>query len=277
MPARRRRSLIRSAVQRAEMWDAKMKGDIYKIQLEAVKDSALRRVAAYQSMHEQLIATVKRIVAESPEPFLVQEYMWFAEKMLKLTQTYGDNALQREADALYLWYLARGRDDYALREVAKSLGINISPIDDILGRILPQFLIPLDDLKIALRSEVAPIREETVKVLDGEVVDPGGMAEFTVESFSRHSAVVVSVRASYHESATAGVRVRWLYSADNLSFDSVEDAELAGNYEDLSFAAGEVRQRTVLIPLFKPYVKIQIVNRDTSYPATISCWKTMLR
>jgi hypothetical protein len=175
MPARRRRSLIRSAVQRTEMWDAKMKGDIYKVQLEAVKDRALRRVAAYQSMHEQLIATVKRIVAESPEPFLVQEYMWFAEKMLKLLITYNDDALQKEADALYLWYLARGRSDITLRMVAQSLGIKISPLEHIAERVLTPLLISI----VGKGTIIADGSEQTLIEYAGRVASISGYVDLS--------------------------------------------------------------------------------------------------
>jgi hypothetical protein len=133
------------------------------------------------------------------------------------------------------------------------------------------------DVAKALREELSPIREETAKALDNVSIGPGSLAEFTVMSSAKHSALVVSVRASYHASATAGVRVRWLYSPDGASFDSPEDAEAVGNYEDLTFAAGATRQRTVVIPLFQPYVKVQVVNRDSSYAAAVTAWRTLLR
>jgi hypothetical protein len=128
-----------------------------------------------------------------------------------------------------------------------------------------------------LAEKLAPVREETVKVLDGVSVSAGGVNEFTVSSLAKHSALILTVKATYNASATAGVRVRWLYSADNVSFDSPEDAESAGNYEDLTFSAGASRQRTIVVPLFQPYVKIQIVNKDASYSVTVSCWRTMMR
>jgi hypothetical protein len=138
---------------------------------------------------------------------------------------------------------------------------------------------PIDYARIkqALAEKLAPVREETVKVLDEVSVPAGDTNEFTVSSLAKHSALVLTVKAAYNAAATAGVRVRWLYSADNVNFDSPEDAESAGNYEDLTFSAGASRQRTVVVPLFQPYVKIQIVNKDTSYPVTVSCWRTMMR
>jgi len=134
-----------------------------------------------------------------------------------------------------------------------------------------------DILVEKLREELAPVREEPVKVLDSKTIDKGGVGEFTVESAGRHSALIVTVKATYDPNATKGVRVRWLYSADGESFDSPEDAEDAGNFEDLTFEAGKTRQRTLLIPLFQRYTKVQIVNLDASYSVVVDVWRTFLR
>jgi len=97
-------------------------------------------------------------------------------------------------------------------------------------------------------------RTEPERVLSAQTIDAASLAEFTV-SGEGYSAVIVTVRATYDASATSGVRVRWLYSPDNSNFDSPEDAEDAGYYKDLTFAAGETRQRTVTIPLMQKYTK----------------------
>jgi hypothetical protein len=142
VPARRRRSLSRSSTERTRLWNAKVKGDIYAQQLLAVKDMALEKVAGYQATHEYLISIVKLATSKfGAEGQLVQEYMWYAEKLWKLIQTYKSNALQKEADALYLWYLARGRSDLALRAVANALGIKISSLEDIAESTLTPALI----------------------------------------------------------------------------------------------------------------------------------------
>ena len=88
---------------------------------------------------------------------------------------------------------------------------------------------------------------------------------------------MLTVKATYDANATAGLRVRWLYSPDGTNYDSAEDAENAGNYEDLTFEAGKARQRTVVIPILQPYVRIQLVNLDGSYAVTVDAWTTKLR
>ena len=135
----------------------------------------------------------------------------------------------------------------------------------------------LDIALSALRDALKPTRALPVQELSSQSIAAGGTQEFTVSDGDGYSALVVTVKAAYNASATAGVRVRWLYSPDGTNFDSVEDAEAAGNYEDLSFAAGATRIRTILIPLFQPYVKVQIVNLDTSYAVTVDAWRTLMR
>jgi len=129
----------------------------------------------------------------------------------------------------------------------------------------------------ALEEEVSPVREETVLVFAGATLEAGGVREFTVHSTGKHSALAVTVRAAYDSNASKGVAVRWLHSPDGVIFDSPEDAESVGNYDELTFSAGEVRQRTLLVPMFKPYVRVQLVNLDPSYPATVSAWRTLVR
>ena len=126
-------------------------------------------------------------------------------------------------------------------------------------------------------SGLGTTRETPVQQLSSQSISASGTQEFTISDTDGYSAVVVTVKATYNASATAGVRIRWLYSPDGTNFDTVEDAEDQGNYEDLSFAAGESRQRTVLIPIFSPYVKVQIVNQDTSYAVTVDAWRTLMR
>ena len=125
--------------------------------------------------------------------------------------------------------------------------------------------------------ELKPARSTPTQVLTAQIIPAGDKAEFIVSGGNGYSAVVVTIKATYDSSATTGVRVRWLYSPDGANFDSVDDAEAQGNYSDLSFSAGATRQRTVLIPLFQPYVKVQIVNQDTSYSVAVDAWETFLR
>jgi len=135
----------------------------------------------------------------------------------------------------------------------------------------------LEKLQESIFEGVSPIRVHPVRVYTQEIIPKGGVVEFTIESWEKYSAVVVTVKASYDPNATSGVRVRWLYSADGQNFDSPEDAEGVGNYDDLSFQAGSVRQRTILIPLFLPYVRIQIVNLDLNYGVTVDAWYAFMR
>ncbi len=144
-------------------------------------------------------------------------------------------------------------------------------VDDKLKVINPDLSISSDgNLKVVSIPE-----KSTEQVFTSKSIAANSSADFTVSD--DYSAVVVTVKASYDAGATAGVRVRWLYSPDNTNFDSPEDTESAGYYKDLTFAAGATRQRTVLISLIQKYTKVQIVNLDASKAVVVDVWKTLFR
>jgi len=126
-------------------------------------------------------------------------------------------------------------------------------------------------------DEIKPARAAPVQELSAVSIPASDKAEFTVTNTDGYSAVAVTVKSTYDALATAGARVRWLYSPDGTNFDSEDDAESAGNYEDLTFSAGSTRVRTTLVPLFQPFVRVQIVNLDTSYACVVDAWRTNLR
>jgi len=151
----------------------------------------------------------------------------------------------------------------------------LTDLDARLSNVLGQLDITLSQLRDALK----PTRTLPVQELSSYSIPAGGIAEFTVDASETDgfSALVVAVKATYNASATQGVRVRWLYSPDGTDFDSIEEAEVVGNYEDIGLAAGASRVRTILIPLFMPYVKVQVVNLDTSYVVVVDAWKVLMR
>ena len=154
---------------------------------------------------------------------------------------------------------------------------------DILGMFdydkLKEKFPEIDIALSALRDALKPTRTAPVQKLSSQLIAPGGTAEFTVDAAQTDgfSALVVTVKVTYNASATQGVRVRYLYSPDGSTFDSEEEAEAAGNYEDIGLSAGASRVRTILIPLLMPYVKIQVVNLDPTYGVTVDAWMVAMR
>ena len=137
-----------------------------------------------------------------------------------------------------------------------------------------------DSIDVSLSSVVTnlkPLRSTVTQQLSSQSIAASGTSEITLNNLDGYSAAVVIVKAAYNASATAGVRVRWLYSPDGTTYDSTADAESQGNYEDLSFTAGGTHQRTILVPIFTDNIKIQIVNQDTSYSVTVDAWTLLMR
>jgi len=141
----------------------------------------------------------------------------------------------------------------------------------------PNLDIPLSDHKDYIINALQPIRGTPVEDLSSYSIAAGEIKDITKSNLDGYSALMVTVKATYDPSATAGLRVRWLYSPDGTTFDSPEDAEDKGRYEDLTFDAGATRVRTILIPIFAPHVKIQLVNLDSTYAVTVSMWSWVYR
>lgn len=135
----------------------------------------------------------------------------------------------------------------------------------------------LDIALSALRDALKPARSPVTQDLSNYSLAGGGSVNIDKTGLDGWSALVAIVRVSYNASATAGVRVRWLYSPDGSNYDSPEDADAQGNYYDPSFTAGATRQATLLIPILAPYVRVQIANKDSTYAHTLSTWTLTLR
>lgn len=166
MPARRRRSSTRDPVTRYKMWDAKMNPDVYSTLLQTTKQLARERVAQYQFEHEFLIDRVKDVLARFPnEVAITQEYMWYAQHLKKLLGRYSSAALQKEVDAIYLFYIVRGLKDIPLRLIAHSLGLKVSPPDVIAEKVMAPILMSV----IARGTLVADGTEQTILTYTGDI------------------------------------------------------------------------------------------------------------
>jgi len=125
------------------MWSKKMNPVLYSEILQRTKPLAMGKVMSYQVTHEQLITMVKRVIENlGSEGARTHEYMWYAQKLWKMINTYKSEALQKEADFLYLYYRSKGNNDTALRAIAQSLGIKISPIEDIINKLGVEVGVP---------------------------------------------------------------------------------------------------------------------------------------
>lgn len=142
-------------------------------------------------------------------------------------------------------------------------------------------MVGIESIKKAIEDAASislqPVRSDAEQVLTSETIAAGDVKDFVISDTNGYSAVVLTVKATYNASATAGVRIRWLYSPNGSDYDSEDAAEAEGQYNDLTFDSNSTKIETVLIPIFQPYVKVQVVNLDTSYPVTVDVWKTLLR
>ena len=118
----------------------------------------------------------------------------------------------------------------------------------------------------SLRDALKPARTAPIQVLSAKSIAANSTENIDESGLDGYSAIILIVKATYDASATAGVRVRWLYSPNGSNFDSTEDAEDAGDYEE----------RTFLVPVFTDDLRVQIVNQDASKAVTVDAWKILL-
>jgi len=132
-------------------------------------------------------------------------------------------------------------------------------------------------------SDVMPVKEVTQE-LSSYSLAAGGSVDKDIGSITDRTAIIVTVKASFNASATAGVRLYWLYSPDGTNFDDETSAEAEGNYADIGYdkdknfvGAGKTMQKTVIIPYVTPYIRLRLKNLDSSYAVTVDMWRTLLK
>lgn len=145
--------------------------------------------------------------------------------------------------------------------------------DSTLSLLLTQADIKISELRDALRPSVSTPTQD----LSAAVIPGGGTKNIDKTILDGWKTLVVTVSATYVDTATAGVRIRWLYSPDGVNYDSVDDAEAQNHFEDLTFRPGATRQRTIQIPILQPYVRVQIENQDRHSHVAVSVWSTLVR
>jgi len=125
--------------------------------------------------------------------------------------------------------------------------------------------------------ELRPDRSLPVKNLSNYELGAGSSVNIDLEVPGGWSIVVLTIRVEFNLNASGGVVIRWLYSQDGESYDSVEEADLRGNYYEPVFEPGSVRQVTIPILVLTPYLRILVSNIDTTYHHIVTAWTLMAR
>ena len=147
------------------MWLKKMSGEFMAFAVEASKPLVAEKVAMYQNIHEYLISMVRDILGSFPDEYArMQEYMWYAERMWQTVYSYKGKALQKLADALFVYYYMRGLREQPLRNIAESLGVTISGWDKILGELGLSEEIVYKGTKRALKETLEHVETDVTDI-----------------------------------------------------------------------------------------------------------------
>jgi len=152
--------------------------------------------------------------------------------------------------------------------------IAVADISDRATRLLGTICVggsAIDPRQIRTITEVLPVKDTTQR-LSATSVAAGATINVNIGPITNRTGMLVILRCTYDAAATAGVRLRYLYSPDGTNFDDPADADLEGNYFEPSFSAGATRQRSVIIPFLSPYVRLAVTNLDATYAVVIDLW-----
>lgn len=135
----------------------------------------------YQPLHENLIRRVKQVLYRyGSESVRTHAYVWFAQGLWYAKERYSSMALQKEANALFMYFYLLGLNEDALRDVARSFGINIPPISDIVGITTMSEEIVYQGTKRALKETLERVETD---LTDKEIFyNPDGTINYIVKT-----------------------------------------------------------------------------------------------
>lgn len=109
--------------------------------------------------------------------------------------------------------------------------------------------------------EIEPAKH-TIPIIDVASLAAGGEVHADL-NLALLKSIALTIKVTYGSTATAGVRVYLLASANNIDFDS-ENTTDAFTYFEPSFSAGATRQKTVNIDSLPKYLRVLVRNLDTA-------------
>ncbi len=154
---------------------------------------------------------------------------------------------------------------------------NLQNLDVLLSTRASELTLSNINSKLDTILSKLDVVKDVTQHLSNTTIAAGGTVNVDIGPITDRTGIMVIVRATYASGATSGIRVRYLYSADGANYDSIEDADAAGNYFEPTFAAGVTRQRSEIIAFISPYIRISITNKDSANTVTVSMWTVMVK
>ena len=125
-------------------------------------------------------------------------------------------------------------------------------------------------------AEVRPVissiaHKDTIKILNNQTINPSSEYSVNLEVPYGKTGVALTVQATYDASATKGIKIEVYWSPDGTNYDTDTDEVYTH-----PFSAGATKQKTYVIQCVHPYLRIKIVNEDSSYGVTVNAWVTYI-
>ena len=186
---------MRRGSRRYRKYAAKTRPEDTFLLLQRTRNLALEGERAYQPQHEEIIRRVKVIIGNyGSESVRQHAYVWFAQGVWYAKQRYSSLALQREVNALFMYFYVLGLNESALRDIAASFGVTVPSVYEILG------VTPMSEDMIYAGTKRALVEEMRIVSL---FIDNGLDKE-----------VLVQIKANRENSYTNAVNVEYPISVN---------------------------------------------------------------
>jgi len=126
-------------------------------------------------------------------------------------------------------------------------------------------------------TEIRPVvwteaNKETIQVASDITINPGEYQNFDLEIPLGKTGMAVTVNVTYSPNASDGAEVRIYHSPDGVNWDTDTD-----EIDTVPFRVGETVQKTFIYQCILPYVRIVVVNKDTSQALALNnLWVTYI-
>ena len=134
-----------------------------------------------------------------------------------------------------------------------------------------------ENIREAIREELAPHRYSPIKIVNNETISASSYKDVDIVPIDGYSAIGLTIQVTFLGSATGNTRVYYLYSPDGVNYDTTDEAENEGNYVDILAGENVTKQITIIVPIVTRFLRIRILNQDTSVNITCNAWITYMR
>jgi len=126
-------------------------------------------------------------------------------------------------------------------------------------------------LTSATVEAISEVNKTTSQELTSQAIAASSSQNVDITIPAGKSGAAVTLKAAYDAAATSGATINVFYSPDGTNYDTNTDDSYAH-----PFTAGSTIQKTYIVSAIHPFIRIQVVNNDSSKGITADLWTTFI-